>query len=43
MAVPSFRPGDYEKLPKWQKIIYWVGIVTVITAIAWLLITKRPL
>lgn len=26
MAGPSFKPGQYEKLNKFQKFIYWIAI-----------------
>lgn len=34
MAGPSFKPGQYEKLSKGQKTIYWVAIVVGFTLIA---------
>jgi hypothetical protein len=37
MAGPSFRPEEYERLPKWQKGIYWICIVGVVAAIGYLL------
>jgi hypothetical protein len=27
MAGPSFKPGQYEKLSRSQKTVYWIAIV----------------
>jgi len=40
MAGPSFRSGEYQKLSKAQKIIYWVLIFIVFTVIAYVWIFK---
>lgn len=39
MAVPSFRPDQYEKLSKKHKLIYWsvVTVVCVFIASTWIL------
>ncbi|WP_157056809.1 hypothetical protein [Herbaspirillum autotrophicum] len=29
MAGPAFRPGEYKKLSKAQKIIYWTIVISV--------------
>lgn len=34
MAGPSFKPGQYEKLSKSQKAVYWIAIVIGFTLIA---------
>lgn len=43
MAGPSFEPGQYEKLSKSQKIIYWVAIVVGFILIAGIWIYKLGL
>ncbi|CAJ0780864.1 hypothetical protein LMG19083_00715 [Ralstonia psammae] len=41
MAGPSFKPGDYEKLPKWQKVIYRIAVFLGLLFIAFFLIKSR--
>ena len=38
MAGPSFKPGEYEKLPGIHRIIYWFAINFGMVVIAFLLI-----
>lgn len=40
MAGPSFRPGEYKKLPKWQKTVYWTGVTVVVLAIVFLVLKR---
>lgn len=33
MAGPTFRPGEYQKLSKTQKVIYWAVVVSAFSLI----------
>jgi len=33
MAGPNFRPGEYSKLSKNQKIVYWIVVITAFVLI----------
>lgn len=43
MAGPSFKPGQYEKLGKSQKMVYWVAVILGFSIIAGVWIYKFSL
>ncbi len=43
MAGPSFKPGEYEKLSRGQKTIYWIAIALGFALIAGIWIYKLGL
>jgi hypothetical protein len=38
MAGPYFKPGEYERLPKKQKFIYWICVCLGLGVIVFLLL-----